>query len=226
MSSQVFPRRNLPESSEDWGRKVEDQIRELSKENTLIKSTLSNLNRTMSGVGSALSATRRQTAFATKSAQAAAEGVQTVWDEVHNPTRKEEQGIPLESLAGWRAFYEDWTLADVALENGILSLEAPEDQGLYILSPPLDVTGGDWRVAVDVRAVEESTSGTVELGTFPVEENGEFTSLVSHEFVPAVPWTPPEDEDIDPEPYESPTEWVSLAGTVTVEGPQQLSPAL
>ena len=226
MSSQVFPRRNLPESSEDWGRKVEDQIRELSKENTLIKSTLSNLNRTMSGVGSALSATRRQTAFATKSAQVAAEGVQTVWKEVHNPTRKEEQGIPLDSLAGWRAFYADWTLADVALENGILSLEAPEDEGLYILSPPLDVTGGDWRVAVDVRAVEESTSGTVELGTFPVEENGEFTSLVSHEFVPAAPWTPPEDEDIDPEPYESPTEWVSLAGTVTVEGPQQLSLAL
>ena len=226
MSSQVFPRRNLPESSEDWGRKVEDQIRELSKENTLIKSTLSNLNRTMSGVGSALYATRRQTAFATKSAQVAAEGVQTVWNEVHNPTRKEEQGIPLDSLAGWRAFYADRTLADVALENGILSLEAPEDEGLYILSPPLAVTGGDWRVAVDVRAVEESTSGTVELGTFPVEENGEFTSLVSHKFVPAVPWTPPEDEDVDPEPYESPTEWVSLAGAVTVEGPQQLSLAL
>lgn len=224
----VFPRRNLPDSAENWGRDVEARISELVKDNDKLKSALANLSRSVNGVGAALSGVRAQNRAVMLSAQGALELANQAQTEAARAQETAQTGVPDDSLTGWRVFLADGTVVDAAMNDGVLSVTADSVQDLYVVAPPLRVSNGHWRVSVEVRALLDSTSGSVELGVFPVAEGGEFFPLTAHEFVP-FDHPEPDEEYLHPdEPVEdtNPVNWTGLDATHGVGAPHLLSVAV
>ena len=225
----VFPRRNLPDSAENWGRVIETRISELAKDNDKLRSALANLSRTVNGAGAALSGARAQNRVVMASVQEALRVANQAQTEAVRAQETAQTGVPDDSLTGWRVFLADGTTVDAAMNDGVLSVTADAVQDLYVLAPPLRVTNGYWRVSAQARALLDSTSGSVELGVFPVVEGGEFFPLTAHEFVPYIHPDPEDEEHLHPdEPVEdaNPVNWVGLAATHVVGAPHLLSVAV